>query len=69
MELWIARSEAGWLTLYQTKPHKEISMFTGSAYWNDGLESFKMDDRLFPKITFENSPQKIRLEIVKEEEV
>ena len=63
MKMWIARAESGYLKLYQTEPQQEVSMLTGSIYWNDRLESFKIDDRLFPEVTFENSPQEVELVI------
>lgn len=67
MEFWIARSENGYIRLYPKKPHKELSMLSMSTYWTDNLKSYKIDDELFPEVTFENSPQKVKLELVKEE--
>lgn len=66
MKLWIARSELCRLCLYITKPKKEKSRVTGTIYWTDGNISFNIDDRLFPEITFENSPQEIELKLIKE---
>jgi hypothetical protein len=40
-------------------------MLTGGIYWNDRLDSYKIDDRLFPEVTFENSPQEVELVIKK----
>lgn len=65
MQLWIARAESGYLKLYQTEPQQEVSMLTGSIYWNDRLDSYKIDDRLFPEVTFENSPMEVELVIKK----
>jgi hypothetical protein len=65
MKMWIARAESGNLKLYQTEPQQEVSMLTGGIYWNDRLESFKIDDRLFPEVTFENSPMEVELKIKK----
>lgn len=65
MKMWIARSEYGDLKLFQTEPSQEVSMLTGSRYWNDRLESFKIDDRLFPEVTFENSPMEVELVLKK----
>ena len=65
MQLWIARAESGYLKLYQTEPQQEVSMLTGSIYWNDRLDSYKIDDRLFPEVTFENSPMEVELKIKK----
>ena len=66
MKLWIARSECGDLTLYKTKPKKEVSMLSTTTYWNDRNESFTIDNRLFPEVTFENSPKKVELKLVEE---
>ena len=61
MTLWIARAESGNLKLYQTEPQQEVSMLTGGIYWNDRLDSYKIDDRLFPEVTFENNPMEVEL--------
>lgn len=67
MQLWIARAESGDLKLYQTEPQQEVSMLTGGIYWNDRLDSYKIDDRLFPEVTFENSPMEVELKLVSNE--
>ena len=64
MKMYIARAESGDLKLYQTEPQQEVSMLTGGIYWNDKLDSYKIDDRLFPEVTFENSPMEVELKIV-----
>lgn len=64
MKMWIARAESGDLKLYQTEPQQEVSMLTGGIYWNDRLDSYKIDDRLFPEVTFENSPMEVELKLV-----
>ena len=63
MKLWIARSECGYLTLYKTKPKKEVSMLSMTTYWNGG-ESFTIDNRLFPEVIFENSPQQVEIKLI-----
>ena len=65
MKMWIARAESGNLKLHQTEPQQEVSMLTGGINWNDSLESFKIDDRLFPEVTFENSPMEVELVLKK----
>ena len=65
MKMWIARAESGDLKLYQTEPQQEVSMLTGGIYWNARLDSYKIDDRLFPEVTFENSPMEVELVIKK----
>ena len=64
MKMWIARSEYGDLTLFQTEPSQEVSMLTGSRYWNDRLKSYKISDDLFPEVTFENSPMEVELKLI-----
>lgn len=64
MKMWIARAESGDLKLYQTEPKQEVSMLTGSIYWNDRLDSYKIDNRLFPEVTFENSPKEVELKLI-----
>ena len=57
MELWIARERNWQLYGHEDKPVLEndewVSM--GALYY--------LDTNLFPKITFENSPQKIELKL------
>ena len=69
MKVWIARAESGDLKLYQTEPRQEVSMLTGGIYWNDRLDSYKIDDRLFPEVTFENSPIEVELKLMREDVV
>ena len=64
MKMWIARAESGNLKLHQTEPQQEVSMLTGGINWNDSLESFKIDDRLFPEVTFENSPMEVEIKLI-----
>ena len=58
MELWIARDKYG-LWLLETTPYIDNYMFTcnGNVY--------RIDDELFPEVTFENSPQKVKIELIK----
>lgn len=64
MKLWIARDSYG-LWLFDNKPKKVIingdkccRITTGNRY--------TLDDKLFPEITFENSPMLAEIELVKE---
>lgn len=64
MKLWITRDFTG-LWVYTTKPlfnssKKEFESMDGNMLYID-------DDKLFPEVTFENSPQKIEIKLVKEE--
>ena len=64
MELWIARDSDGYSQLYVEKPIKKKGYFERVP----NTATFTISCLLFPQVTFENSPQKVRLEIVKEEE-
>ena len=62
MKLWIARDVKGELKLYDRKPNP----LQGWFFPQMGFESLKLNEQLFPEITFENSPQEIELKLVKE---
>ena len=67
MELWIARDEIGTLGLFHKKPVR-IDRGPGLGYvWTSGDYIGKIYKKLFPKVTFWKSPQKVRLELVKED--
>ena len=63
MEIWIAKDKNGKTWLYKTEPtlNKELNMYDGLLFTNFSVGYF------FPEVTFENSPQKVRIEIVKDE--
>ena len=66
MEFWIARDKVGFLSIFKNEP------FLTSGGWmvvGGDQMLFVGDSDSFPEVTFENSPQKIRLELVKEEEL
>lgn len=59
MKLWIARDKAGGLWLFKNKPTYKI-------FWKDIENNIgELDYRLFPELTFENSPQEVELKLVK----
>ena len=66
MDFWIARDKDGYLYIYDKKPIKLKDYFESDDYsrFNALLHSSS-----FPEVTFENSPQKVRLELVKEETI
>ena len=64
MEIWIARDSDGYSQLYVEKPIKKKGYFERVP----NTSTFTISCLLFPQVTFENSTQKVRLEIVKEEE-
>ena len=69
MELWVARRKNGNLYLFFERPSKledgKCIVFINN-YVDTGI---KIDKNMCSEVTFENSPQKVRLEIVKVEEV
>ena len=72
MELWIARNTFDMLKLFFNKPHsfKSYEDEYGIEYdWTDNdvpIGSIDIGEDLFPEVTFENSPKKIKLEIIEE---
>jgi len=54
--VWVARDEDNSLWIYTTKPHKACGMFD-CAYG----EMFQIDASVYPEITYENSPVKVKL--------
>lgn len=63
MVLWIARDKDGYLYIYDKKPLRKKDYFDADAYsrFNTLLLSSH-----FPEVTFENSPQKVELKLIKE---
>ncbi len=61
MKLWIARDMDGLLYLYDNIPDKRSKFFLSYLGYNE----IRLDDRMFPEVTFENSPQEIELKLVK----
>jgi hypothetical protein len=64
MKLWIARDKDGSLYLYSEEPSLILTEFA-DAWEGRGIRA--IDDRLFPEVTFENSPQQVEIKLVKEE--
>lgn len=59
MELWIARDKNGNLFLFQLEPVRVTDVFAGGGYMQIG-------SRLFPEVTWENSPKKVELKLMEE---
>lgn len=55
--VWVARDEDNSLWIYTTKPVKSDGMFHCSATG----DMFQIDDSVYPEITYENSPVKVKL--------
>ena len=62
MKLWIARDFDENLTLHFDRP----TWIEKHEYWYSN-RIIDLDENLFPEVTFENSPQKVELKLVKEE--
>lgn len=63
MKLWIARQKWGGLFLFGTYPYKNEDENWGEEEWKSPISglSFQIDDESFPEVTFENSPQEVKL--------
>ena len=65
MKLWIARDSYG-LWLFDNKPKKVV--INGDKWCQITIGNrYELDYKLFPTITFENSPMLAEIELVKEE--
>lgn len=60
MKLWVARDKDGYSQLYAEKPIKMDGYFEHIP--NTGW--FTISCKLFPTVTFENSPQRVELKLV-----
>lgn len=64
MKMWIARDQDGYLNLFDVKPQKE-ARFQGKDYiWvvpRGYMNQMMLDKKLFPEVTFENSPMEVDL--------
>ena len=68
MKLWIARDKSA-LSIYKKKPEKKYDVLTKSWHWHIDYASgdyMCLLDSYFPEVTFENSPQKVKIELIKE---
>lgn len=55
--VWVARDDDGSLWIYTTKPIEGGGMFSCSATG----DMFQIDSSVYPEITYENSPVKVKL--------
>lgn len=56
MKCWIARDENEQLHLFSSKPEKIRTHF-GDHY----ADKWEIDEKCFPEVTFENSPQEVEI--------
>lgn len=59
MELWAARDKNCDLSLYDVEPTEN-----GFGCWESSGNYYEIDWRLFPEVTFENSPQKVEIKLI-----
>ena len=68
MKMWIARNEDGRLNLFDVKPQKE-ACFQGKDYiWivpRGYMNQIMLNEKLYPEVTFENSPMEVELVLKK----
>lgn len=62
MKMWIARNEDGSLALFKTKPICFYEEGLG-RYWAG--HSWALSRYDYPEVTFENSPMKVELRLIK----
>lgn len=65
MKLWIARDKDGLIYLYMKKPTL-ITRYLITRYFDTKYLIGEIDETSFPEVTFENSPQRVELKLVKE---
>lgn len=61
MKFWIARNERGFLFLYDDEP-----FINEYGCWETFGNCYSIDDRLFPEVTLKNSPQEVKLKLLKQ---
>lgn len=61
MKMWIARNRDGLLALFRHKPWK-LRYDTFDRLRGEFIE---LDERLYPEVTFENSPMEVELVLKK----
>ena len=60
MALYLARDTDGELKLFDQYPIEMNGWFSPQR----GYETLKLDEGMFPEITFENSPRKVKIELL-----
>ena len=58
MELWLARDKSGYLLLFENIPIRK-----GNGFYSLEGYYYVLHGELFPEVTFENSPQRVELEL------
>ena len=63
MKLWIARDVDGTLVMSNTLPYLP-NKCRDFFFYGDNASIFYLDRKMFPEVTFENSPQEVELKLV-----
>ena len=63
MKMWISRDGNGDLHLHNAKPELLEDCEYWTSFFNNG-EDYKIDHKLFPSVTFENSPQQVEIKLI-----
>lgn len=65
MKIWIARDEDGYLCLYDKKPKlsEDIKGVWVCGQYDGLVDVVVLPSKMFPEVTFENSPQEVELVI------
>lgn len=64
MKLWIARDEDNTLKLHFTGPYRYCDHYNSCGTIDETIDGIIINDKLFPEVTFENSPQEVELKLV-----
>ena len=65
MEFWIARDEDNTLKLHFTGPYRYCDHYRSCGTVDETIDGIIIDDKLFPEVTFENSPQMVEVKLIK----
>lgn len=61
---WLARNMDGYLFLFKKKPFRCGTYFSDNDGFQLHSERIQLKKELYPNVTFENSPHKVKLEFI-----
>lgn len=61
--LWITRDKEGILEVFNNRP----TLLKNTERWHSDKDYMRLEEGIFPEITFENSPKKVKLILAEEE--
>lgn len=69
IKLWIARDKDDSLCLYSKEPKlsEEIDGVWVCGQYGMPVDVIVLPSKMFPEVTFENSPQRVEIKLIKEE--